>query len=354
MRRAADVLDQLDLSPEADPLHLRCGPVGVAVHCPDPLRAELAAYFAPVLTDQPGTLTVHLLPDQALAQAPVWTDWAREPGKTGRKDAICDLDDARLIQKVRSGVTFVQSADHAVAFGPLAAHVSTVINFVNTQILNACLRDGWVLCHAAALTGRRGALAISGLSGGGKSTSMLRLMEQPDARFLSNDRLLVRAGTPPEALGIPKHPRINPGTILGNPRLHGMLSEARRAELAALPTETLRALEDKHDLIVPEVYGPDRMQLEAPLAEFWVLNWAPEAAEPTRLTPVDLATRPDLLGAIVKSPGPFYQHPDGEFEPNGAAPALPPYLAALKGVPVFEVTGRIDFDALATLGADRL
>ena len=52
----------------------------------------------------------------------------------------------------------------------------------------------------------------------------------------------------------------------------------------------------------------------------------------------------------MKSPGPFYQRPDGRFEPNGASPDPGPYLEALRGVRVSEVSGRIDFDALAAQG----
>ncbi len=270
---------------------------------------------------------MHLLPGQTLDPEPAWQDWAREAGKSGRKDAVCDLDGARLVRKVRSGVTFLQAPDAAIAFGPLAANVSTAINFINTQVLSACLREGWQLCHAAAVTDGTRGLAISGLSGGGKSTSVLRMMDLPGTRFVSNDRLLVRGGTPAAALGIPKHPRINPGTILGNPRLAPMLSDARRAELLALPEDDLWALEDKHDLIIGEVYGPGRVQYAAPLTEFWVLNWTRGSEAPTALAEVDLATRPDLLGAIMKSPGPFHQHADGRFEPNGAAPVPGPFLA---------------------------
>ncbi len=352
MSGVADFLAQLDLAPAeaAEPFHLKVGPVGLTVLCPGPLRAELIAYFDDALSDTPGETRVHLLPGQALAAEPAWSDWARETGKSGRKDAVQDLADGRLIRKVRSGVTFLQAPSVVLAFGPLEQNVSTVINFINTQVLNICQRDGWQLCHAAAVTGHGRTLAISGLSGGGKSTSILRLMDLDGTAFVSNDRVLVKAGRPAQCLGIPKQPRINPGTILGNPRLHGMLSPARRAELEAMSAAALWDLEDKHDLIVREVYGAGRVCFEAPLTDFWVLNWARDAAEPTRVAQVDLPSRPDLLGAIMKSPGPFYQHPDGHFEPNGASPEPGPYLAALEGVRVFEVSGRVDFDALAEEG----
>lgn len=351
---AADVVSALNLRPAEDaaPFVLAVGHVTLTVRAPEPLRAALVDYFRDALTDAPGALTVDLLPGQTLADDPGFEDWAREPGKAGRKDAICDLTDARLIKKVRSGVTFLQSKEIALAFGPLDNHLSTVINFINTQLLNACQRDAWEICHAAAVTDGTRGLAIAGLSGGGKSTSILRLMDLDTLRFVSNDRLLVRGGTQVQGLGIPKHPRINPGTILGNPRLTPMLSEARRAALLAMAVDDLWELEEKHDLMIPDIYGTGRLQYEMPVTDFWVLNWARDVDRATELHQVQLEDRPDLLGAIMKSAGPFYQRADGSFLPNGDTPAPAGYLAALRGVRVMEVTGRVDFDAIAKAGRE--
>ncbi len=348
---AADILNQLDLDAAGSThFYLRVGHVGLSIHCPAPLRQQLERYYSEALSAQPGAIRVHLLPGQTLRSEPDWTDWERETGKSGRKDAVCDLDDARLIRKVRSGVTFLQAQGVAVAFGPLGENESTVINFINTQILNACLREGWQMAHAAAVTDGARTLAISGLSGGGKSTSILRMMDIPGTAFLSNDRVLIAPGTPARALGIPKHPRINPGTILGNPRLSSLLTPKRTAELQALPRAELWALEDKHDLMIGAVYGQGRVRFDGPLTDFWVLNWSHDSDTPTTVEPVALSARPDLLGAIMKSPSPFYQHPDGTFEANGSAPDPAPYLKALEDVRVCEVSGKIDFDALAARG----
>lgn len=351
MKTTADILAQLNLDvPEQTPFHLTVGHVGVTVLCPEPLCTALKTYFADTLSREPGEIRVHLLQGQGLSSEPAWVDWQREQGKSGRKDSVYDLADGRLIKKIRSGVTFLQAVDVAVAFGPLDAHESTVINFINTQVLNACLREDWQLAHAAAVTDGARTLAISGLSGGGKSTSILRMMDLHDTLFVSNDRVLIKAGQPARALGIPKHPRINPGTILGNPRLHGMLTAARTAELKTMRLADLWELEDKYDLIIPQIYGPERMRFDGPLTDFWVLNWSHDSQEPTKVQQVYLAERMDLLTAIMKSPGPFFQRRDGSFEPNGNLANPAPYLEALQDVRVCEVSGRIDFDALAAQG----
>lgn len=350
----SDVLARLDRSGLSGvrPLVLSVGPVRLRLRCAVTLRAELAAYFADVLSeDAPDAIEIDILEGQPLDPAPDWVDWAREPGKTGRKDAIHDLRDGRLVLKRRTGVTFLQSRAARVAFGPVGANANQVINFVNTQVLNACLREGWQICHAAAVTNGTRTLAIAGLSGGGKSTSVLRMMDLPGAAFVTNDRLMVRGGAPvPTALGIPKHPRINPGTILHNTRLHPLLTPERLAELAAMPPEDLWHLEEKHDLIVPEIYGPGRMQISAPLTDFWVLNWQRDTAQPTAISDVALSDRPDLLGAIMKSAGPFYADASGRFDTDQTPPTPEGYLAALHNVRVSEVTGRVDFDALFDKG----
>ncbi|PRY20946.1 HprK-related kinase B [Aliiruegeria haliotis] len=354
-RTVAEILARLDLSPlhTTVPLFLEVGHLRAEIRCNEPLRSELEVYFADVLA-APGTVntTVEVLDGQQLDPAPRFVDWAREPGKAGRKDAILDLCNARLIHKVRTGVTFLQSADRAIAFGPTAQNPNQVINFVNTQLLNICQRDGWQICHAAAATNGTRTLAIAGLSGGGKSTAVLHMMDRPAVSFVTNDRLLVRAGTPvPEGLGIAKMPRINPGTILHNPRLHPLLSATRRAALDALPSEELWHLEEKYDLPIRRIYGADRIRLSAPLTHIWVLNWARNGDTPTRISPVLLEERPDLLAAIMKSPGPFYQKPDGRFLRDIEQPEPEAYLSALAGVAVSEVTGGIDFDALQHAGA---
>lgn len=354
MRTTADVLAELNRDNLPEALYLETGPVRLAVRCAMPMAAELRHHLKEALAEAgPVAATIDVLEGQSLSAQPDWIDWAREPGKAGRKDAYADLDDGRLVHKIRTGMTFLQSPQALTAFGPCLAYPNQVINFINTQILNICKRDGWEVCHAAAVTDGRQGLAIAGLSGGGKSTAILRMMDRDTTRFVTNDRLMVRTtsvGT--EGLGIPKNPRINPGTILHNPRLAPLLSEERKAELLQMSPEDLWQLEEKHDLFISEVYGQDRISFSAPLTEFWVLNWSRTSTEPTRLVDADLTGRPDLLGAIMKSAGPFYQDANGVFLQDDDPLEPDAYLRQLKRVRIREVTGAIDFDALAAAGKD--
>lgn len=274
-------------------------------------------------------------------------DWQREPGKVGRKDSYAELAGARMLRKVRTGMVFLQSQSLRIAAGPCLRNDNQVINFINAQYMTWLQNRGWVICHAAGATRNGVCLGMAGLSGGGKSTLMLNLMDRDGVGFVSNDRLFVRAGPEGvEAMGIPKLPRINPGTIVHNPRLQGLIPSPRREQLLALPAEQLWQMEEKYDVMIESIYGQGRITPHASLRDFVVLNWQLHSDQPMQVRQAELAERPDLHAAILKSPGPFFQYADGHFQDDRQPPDAAASLAALEGVSVWEVSGRVDFAAL--------
>ena len=275
-------------------------------------------------------------------------DWKREPGKTGRKDSYAELPGARLVRKVRTGMVFLQSERQRIAAGPCLKYNNQVINFINSQYMNWLQNRGWLICHAAGLVYRDKCLGIAGFSGGGKSTLMLHLMDDDEVAYLSNDRLFVHAGSGQVlARGIPKLPRINPGTIVHNKRLQGLIPAQQRKALLQLPSSELWELEDKYDVHIDRIYGSGRIIPEAPLSAFLILDWQRDGERELQLERVDLTVQRDLLGALMKSPGPFYQHPDGTFQQDTAVFDDASYLAALEQVPVYVARGRVDFSTLS-------
>ena len=275
-------------------------------------------------------------------------DWQREPGKSARKDSCADLPGGRLVRKVRTGMVFLQSERHRIAAGPCLKNSNQVINFINTQYMNWLLNRGWLICHAAGLVYRGRSLGIAGFSGGGKSTLMLHMLDDDEVTFMSNDRLFIHAGSGQvEARGIPKMPRINPGTIVHNETLHSLIPAQRRKVLLRLPAAELWELEEKYDAPIDRLYGPGRITAEAPLSAVLILDWQRDSDRELQVERVDLAARPDLLGALMKSPGPFYQYPDGSFQRDTAVFDDSAYLHALEHVPVYVATGRVDFSALS-------
>ncbi|MGT4071513.1 UNVERIFIED_CONTAM: hypothetical protein I5919_22315, partial [Aeromonas hydrophila] len=85
--------------------------------------------------------------------------------------------------------------------------------------------------HASAVVdaedGR--ALVFLGNSGSGKSSLALQLIERGGYEFLSNDRVLMRADRHGVLVaGLPKKPRVNPGTLLASASLSRLLPRPRR------------------------------------------------------------------------------------------------------------------------------
>ncbi|MDG4812337.1 HprK-related kinase B [Hydrogenovibrio sp. 3SP14C1] len=322
----------------------------------------LKTYFNPVLCSKPSRTAPSLKikayeSDQFIDRGIQWQDWKREAGKSGRKDSFIDIQEAnetqRLIYKVKTGVLFWQKEDTPTAVGPVEENPNQIINFILTQYLNENLRQGWLLGHAAGLEINHKGIAIAGLSGGGKSTLMLHLLEYGE-HFISNDRLLLNAQktTRPghfRMRGIPKQPRINPGTIVHNKRLHSLISAERRQELLAMPTETLRQLEEKYDADVNKIYHSACFKAEAALDAFVILNWQPDSQQSTQLRHTSLNQSPELLEAILKSPGPFYSDEKRVFLANQTQPDPADYLELLGEIPCFELTGKIDFKKASDL-----
>ena len=317
---------------------------------------RMRAYFAHVLEPSSDGVQAEVIAiERDVVNAGLdFVDWKREPGKTGRKDAIHDFSGGRLVHKVRTGMLFLQSDQALVAAGPCLEYDNQVINFINSQFLNWLQHDGYVLCHAAALTRRGHGLAIAGLSGGGKSTLMLNLLEDEATSYVTNDRLLVRKQGEAHAVGIPKLPRINPGTIVNNPRLFPLIEAQTREQLLKMDKNSLWQLEQKYDVDINSLYGPGRIQHETRLHRFLVLNWQRDSVEPVQLDQVELTQRQDLLAAIMKPSGPFYIDASGKFNTDDAMPQASAYLSVLQHVEVYEARGRIDFAALKAMCLNEL
>ena len=340
-----------------DDLHLRLGECRLRLRSNSAqLITGLRGYFRHVLADAaPADLEVIAIEREAPDLGVEFIDWAREPGKTGRKDAYYDFSGGRLVRKVRTGMVFLQSESQRIAAGPCLQNDNQVINFINAQYMNWLQQRDWMICHAAGLVYHDRCLGIAGFSGGGKSTLMLHLMEHDEVSYLTNDRLFVRQEHGiAQSLGIPKLPRINPGTIVHNPRLSVLIPDAQRETLLKLPPQELWEIEDKYDVQVEEVYGAGKIKASAPLTAFLVLNWQRGSEQELTLGAVDLSQRRDLLAAIMKSPGPFYQYADGSFHQDSMPFDEQAYLDALQGVSVYEAKGRVDFAGLVRLCLDEV
>ncbi|MBF0480783.1 MAG: HprK-related kinase B [Desulfovibrionaceae bacterium] len=317
----------------------------------DALAKELTHYFQEFLS--PGGESEIVI--TALESAPVTLDLpyaakAPDPGKTKIKEEFCELADGRVVRKRLTGMVFIFGGGDNLVLGPCRENANQVVNFVNNRFIERMLNQGCQLGHAAGvrLCGR--GLALAGFSGMGKSTLAMRLMSL-GADFVSNDRILASRGAGGVCMrGVPKQPRVNPGTLLNNEDLAWIIDPEKRRELLALPADSLWRLEQKYDALIVDSFGPGKFVLTARMNGLVILNWRRDGG-PVLVRAVSLSERPELLAAFMKSTGLFYraEGPGVGFDRSPAA-----YAALLSAADVIEIAGGVDFDRAAAVCRDYL
>ncbi len=304
--------------------------------------AALGRYYAPWLAPVTAPVArVRLIQGTCEARGP-FTDLVRADGKRV-KEAVQDAGGGRLILKRATGVVMGLGPGHAFAAGDLRANLNQAINLVNACYAKIVLGRGYVLLHAAGVSRDGQAVVLAGVPGAGKSSAALHLVDT-GFRFLSNDRVLARPeGGRVDALGYPKQPRVNPGTLLGHPRLSALLAPDERAALEAMDAAALWDLERKRDVDLDAIYGPGTVVLDAQMRALVLLRWRRDGQgfRVERLAPTAAMQRLDVFR---KDLGAF------DLDRTSGAPVtaaeLEAYRALVSAVPVLEVTGRVDFRAL--------
>lgn len=326
------------------------------------LLKELDAYFGGFVAESgPAQLSLTALegpepqiPMDLLEKTP-------DPGKSKVKEEYVDLPGGRLVRKKLTGMVFLFGQGLNLALGPCLKNANQIVNFVNNRYIEHKLHQGCLLGHSAAVAhisqaapggaGRLRGLALCGFSGAGKSTLAMHVMSR-GALFVSNDRLLVE----PECSGlrmsgVPKLPRINPGTALNNPNLAEVVPGEDRERFLDLDEGELWTLEHKYDVFLDQCFGHGRFLLQAPMHGLLVLNWKRGGGE-TGIRFVKIDERPELLPAFMKPAGLFCLPKNGD----GAwrDPEAQSYAQLLSGCDLIEITGGVDFDRAADFCAEYL
>jgi HprK-related kinase B len=302
------------------------------------LQAYYAPWIAPVTEP---VVRVRLIQGAPEAHG-VFTDLVR-PGTTRVKEAVQEMAGGRLILKRATGVVMGLWPGHAVAVGDLRANLNQAINLVNACYAKIVLGRGHVLLHAAGVSRDGQAVVLAGPPGAGKSSAALHLVDT-GLQFLSNDRVLARTdGGRVEVLGYPKQPRVNPGTLLGHPRLSALLDADERSALHAMDPAALWALERKRDVDLDAIYGRGTVMLQAQLHALVLLRWRRDG-HGLRVERLDAGAALQRLEVFRKDLGAF----DLDRTPGTALTTveLYGYRALVAAVPVLELSGRVDFRAL--------
>jgi HprK-related kinase B len=328
----------------ANGLSLHFGDCTVVVETEDnAIVTKLRRYFGDFAADlndddRPRTL-LRLIEEEATepeAGLIAWTDKG--------KDAFLDLPTGRFVRKMRTGVTISIQEDSWSSVwtmrGPVNHNFSQVVNMLGNIYGLSLMDQGGAMIHASAVADRDGhAVAIMAQSGMGKSSVAVRLMEQ-GFDFISNDRVILEppiTGGRVIAHGLPKLPRVNPGTLLDGEHTRIVLDPAARDRYGALPREELWQVEEKYDLEVDRVLGR-RWLLSGELKAALVLNWHHEGdgIHLQRLTPSQALTE---LKHVSKS--------FGVFDVRLVSRSDAALAETARRVPVYRVTGHANPAQLA-------
>jgi HprK-related kinase B len=317
-------------------------PIRVRTNDPD-IRDRLASYFRPfVIGHEPAPLAEVSLIQGRLPVDGKFLDVVRDGGRRP-KEATQEVPGGRLVIKRATGVLIGLWPGGAFAAGDVAANLNQGINLVNNCYAKVVLRRGHVLLHASAVSRDQRTVVLAGPPGAGKSTSALHLVEA-GFRCLSNDRVLAKpTPTMVEALGYPKQPRVNPGTLLGHPRLSALLVASDRATLTALPSHELWELERKSDVDLDKIYGDGTVELRGRVAALLFLRWRRDGRGlGVRRLRVEEAL--DALPLVYKNLGAF----DLDRVPGApmAEAERECYRELFGRVALMEITGRVDFGSL--------
>jgi HprK-related kinase B len=329
----------------ATPHRLRLSITGVAIEVVTndaDVWATLSLYYAPWVVDGASPAVRVRLIQGRLDVRGRFTDLVRADGKRV-KEAVRELGGGRLVLKRATGVVMGLWPARVFAIGDLRANLNQAINLINAAHAKVVLGRGHVLLHAAGVSRDGRAVVLAGPPGAGKSSAALHLVDA-GFRFVSNDRVLARADDGRvEALGYAKQPRVNPGTLLGHPRLSALLKPEERAALAAMDPAALWALEAKRDVDLDAIYGRGTVELTAQMQALVLLRWRRDG-HGLRLDRLSPAGALERLEIYRKDLGAF----DLDRVPGTPATAaeLRGYEALVSTIPVFEVTGRVDFRAL--------
>lgn len=303
------------------------------------LAGRLQSYFSGYLALEHAQADVHLQavvgePDYDASKMEVWS----RPSTPNRlpKESYHEDGGIRHILKNRTGVLISLSDEGASIIGALEENANQVINLIGTLFGLSLLTQGYAMVHASAIVDKTNgeALVFLGNSGSGKSSLALQLIERGGYDFLSNDRVLMRAEKDIVwVAGLPKKPRVNPGTLLASASLSKLVPRPRRRVYEQLPREELWQLEEKTDVDVERELGA-HSRLTARLGRVFSLEWRPSGEGFTQRK-LDAAGAVAAMQVTAKDFGPY--------DLSGSERDALPELQRIAGmVPFVALGGRAD------------
>jgi HprK-related kinase B len=268
---------------------------------------RLQRYFAPFLAPPPRTegAVLRAIEGTAVFDESRLKNWTRS-GTREPKESYFDRGSSRHILKNRTGMFITLSDGGASIVGDVDRHLNQVVNLANTLFGLYLFDRGYAMVHASAVarSGSDDVTIFMGNSGSGKSSLALYVIERGGFDYISNDRVLLKATRDCiHVVGLPKKPRVNPGTLLGSANLSRLLRPSKRGRYARMAPEELWTVEDKHDVDVTRSLGATE-RLDGYLSRCYLLDWRP--TEHGRHTEIlDAPAALNAFRAVRKDFGPF-------------------------------------------------
>lgn len=307
------------------------------------VAAYLRTYWRQYLSSHgAASRTLHVVQGAPEYDAARMTPWARasSPGRAP-KESYYEAQGARLILKNRTGVLIRLNREATTIAGDVDRHVNQVVNLIATMFGMDLLRRGYVMLHGSAVARAGGgdALVFLGNSGSGKSSVALQMVERGGWDFVSNDRVLLKVdGDGVIVVGLPKKPRVNPGTLLASAQLARLVPAKKRPTYEQMPRSELWGIEDKTDVDVARTLGASE-RLSARLGGMYALDWRNDGDGLT-VEPLDSAGALEAMRITHKDFGVFELHPPRRD-------ALQPRRRVAAAATFYRVLGRADPPRLA-------
>jgi HprK-related kinase B len=273
-------------------------------------------------------------------------EFADYPPKKGDtpKESYCDTGQARIILKRRIGmVHFIENKTIATV-GNILNYTNQYVNMINEIYIDTLASFGYIPLHASGVSDGENVIIFTSPSGMGKTTLALQMLER-GFKFVSNDRILICVDVKRrrfEVVGAPKIPRINPGTVLAIPRLHGLMQQEDLERYLTFSYNKLWNIERKFDVNLSEFYGTDALSLDGKLKGIVLLDWKPRRGE-TKIEKLDWGNALNSLERYLRIESVFRQRKLTEKEISVKLTAIS------QNVPSFRVTGKANPELMAEL-----
>lgn len=236
---------------------------------------KVMEYFGPWLSEagKESGHVIHTIIGEASIDRDRLVDVVPRPGKRV-KEAYYDDGDCRVVLKKRTGVVVYICGKDRYIIGNLLEHFNQLVNQIGELYVQHYISSGYLLLHGSSVMDGNGrALVFASESGTGKSTLAVALLERGFV-YLSNDRVLLKAGCQSvDVLGVPKKPRVNPGTIMVLPSLHRLLSADQIVKYSVIDRDELWNLEKKYDVDISDIFGIRSVGLRGTLGALYFLDW---------------------------------------------------------------------------------